>query len=312
MRQTDSLVAEVERIAADCGADVGFGCLHVESGAQASLNGDRAFCMASTYKIAIAARLLRRVDDGEYSLDQMIDITQDDLSPGGGLVKAHIYHPGLALSIHNLIHLAMTVSDNTSTDKMLELAGGSEAVNDLLGHAGVEGMRVDRSTKLLICDAFGVTDRMPASGWSHAFLTEQAPLFQKGVPDESADRFLADPRDTSTPAAMVQLLERLHRGELLSPEGSRVLVDIMERCDSGASRLRGFLPASVAVQHKTGTIPRVCVNDAGIILLPDGGHVVVVVFVQATSAAEFIGGDRSEAVIAQLGRAAYDWGLYAG
>ena len=309
MRQ---LAEQVERIAEASGAIVGFGFLHLQSGQLLVHNGGQPFPMASTYKIAMATKLLQLVDEGTSALDEMIAIDRDELSPGGGLLKAHVYHPGLALSVHNLISLAMTVSDNTSTDKMLELAGGPAAVTRVLEAVGIEGMRIDRSTKRLITDAFGVTDRLPDGRWSYRFLQEhEEPVFNVDPPEEVADEYLMDPQDTTTPEAMVTLLEKLFRGELLSAGSTRVLLDIMERCDSGQSRLRGMLPPGVAVLHKTGTIPRVCVNDAGILKLPSGEGAIAAVFVKATRSRDFIGVEESERVIAQLGRAAYDFASFA-
>jgi beta-lactamase class A len=307
----DQLADEIRRIADASGAVVGCGFLHVESGQRLILNEGLGFPMASTYKIAMAARLLSLVDQGETSLDEMVSIDRDDLSPGGGLVTAHIHHPGLSLSVHNLINLAMTVSDNTSTDKMLELAGGADAVNEFLQGKGIHGMRIDRTTKLLITDAYGVTDRLSNGRWSHDFLREIQPTIGKGPGDEAGGRFLTDPRDTTTPEAMVDLLRELLAGTLLSASMTKVLLDIMENCVGGTERLRGFLPPGTTVAHKTGTIPSACMNDAGIIYLPGGGQAIVAVFVRATSVRDFIGVPESDSVIAQIARSAYDFALFS-
>jgi beta-lactamase class A len=310
---TTQLAQEVTRIGDASGAVVGFGFFHPQSGQRLCLNQGQGFPMASTYKIAMAARLLSLVDDSAIQLGDMIAIDQDEVSPGSGLIRAHLQHPGLAMSVHNLINLAMTVSDNTATDKMLELAGGQEAVNEFLQTNGIQGMRIDRPTKLLLTDAFGVTDRVPGGQWSYEFLREnQESVFEKGPDDEPVNRFLIDPRDTSTPEAMVDLLSNLLGGELVSASSTKVLLDIMEQCSSGQDRLPGLLPPDTTVAHKTGTIPRACANDAGIITLPDGGHAIVAVFVKATSASDFIGASESAQVIAQIARSAYDYAVFAG
>ena len=308
----ERLGQQIEGIAAASGAIVGFGFQRLGTEERLILGEGQPFPMASTYKIAMAVKLLQQVDAGEIALSDMIPIDRDELSPGGGLVKAHIYHPGLALSVHNVIGLAMTVSDNTSTDKMLELAGGPDAVTANLRAAGIDGMRIDRSTKTLITDAFGVTDKVPDGRWSYRFLLEnEEPVFKVDPPEAAAEAFLADERDTSTPEAMVCLLRKLSDGELLAPESTRVLLDIMERCDSGQARLKGMLPPGVPVLHKTGTIPTVCINDGGIIRLPDGGGAIIAVFVMATAARHFIGYEAADRVIAQCARAAYDFALFA-
>ncbi len=207
---TTQLAEEVTRIADASGAVVGFGFLHPQSGQRLILNQGQGFPMASTYKIAMAARLLSLVDDGAIGLGDMIAIDQDELSPGSGLLRKHLHYPGLAISVHNLINLAMTVSDNTATDRMLKLTDGQEAMNEYLHARGIHGMRIDRPTKLLLTDAFGVTDRVPDGQWSYDFLCEnQESVFEKDPDDEPADRFLIDLRDTSTPEAMVDLLYQL-------------------------------------------------------------------------------------------------------
>ena len=303
---------ELKHISALSSGRVGVGFLHFETGARVALGAHESFPMASTYKVAIAARLLQRSDAGEFGLDQMINIDQNDLSPGGGLVRAHIYHPGLALSIHNLLALMLTVSDNTSSDMVLQLAGGAAAVTDFLRAAGIEGMRVDRSTKGLITDAYGATALMPDNQWSFQFLQEHRAALSNDPPAAAAEVFLADPRDTSTPAAMLDLLARIYRRELLSAASTRVLLDIMESCESGAARIKGLLPAGTVVAHKTGTIPRISTNDMGIVTLPDGaGHVAISIVVKSPGKGDFTQREDAERTIAHLARAVYDFALFS-
>ncbi|HIC68873.1 MAG TPA: serine hydrolase, partial [Candidatus Latescibacteria bacterium] len=147
MQTFERIEAELERIAADTTALIGVSFCHVESGQRLTLNAGEAFPMASTYKVAIAAGLLKRIDEQRLGLDEMIQITQNDLSPGGGIIRAHFSEPGVALSVHNLLTVMLTISDNTASDMLMGLAGGPEEVSDFLRSSGIEGMRVDRSTK---------------------------------------------------------------------------------------------------------------------------------------------------------------------
>jgi beta-lactamase class A len=99
----------------------------------------------------------------------------------------------------------------------------------------------------------------------------------------SAQRFLKDPRDTTTPDAMVALLELLQSGKALSPASTQLLLDHMENCRTGPRRLKGELPKGVVVAHKTGTFTRVATNDAGIVRLPgNGGNLVVAIYLKAS------------------------------
>ena len=66
----------------------------------------------------------------------------------------------------------------------------------------------------------------------------------------------------------------------MSESSSALLIDIMERCETGLNRLKGNLPEGTVVAHKTGTIGRTT-NDVGIFTLPgEAGHVIVVAFVK--------------------------------
>jgi len=53
----------------------------------------------------------------------------------------------------------------------------------------------------------------------------------------------------------------------LSEKSTELLLDIMERCETGAGRLKGLLPEGTVIAHKTGTIGGTT-NDVGIITLP--------------------------------------------
>jgi beta-lactamase class A len=81
----------------------------------------------------------------------------------------------------------------------------------------------------------------------------------------------------------------------------------MLRCQTGERRLKGDLPASVEVAHKTGTIGGT-VNDAGVIFLPyNRGQVVIVVFTKNTDNEKT---EDVERVIAQIARFVYDYFLF--
>ena len=162
----EKIEKEIERISAFFNGTVGVSALHLESGDSLAFNATDSFPMASTYKVPIAVQLLKRIDAGEIKLDEMINIGQSDLSPGGGIISAHFYQPGVALSVLNLLETMLTISDNTASDKSLEFAGGQETVSELLKNLGLEAMRIDRDTKFLIADLLGISDLSPVDEWS--------------------------------------------------------------------------------------------------------------------------------------------------
>jgi beta-lactamase class A len=170
---------------------------------------------------------------------------------------------------------------------------------------GIEGLRVDRPTAFLIADFLGV-DMDKNAPWSPALFDT---LAKKVKPEDelmSSKKFDSTLLDVSTPAAMTNLLLKLFKVPVLKKESQSLLLDIMKRCETGLTRLKGALPPGTEVMHKTGTIG-MTTNDVGIITLPgDAGHVVVSVFVKS-STKEI---PERERAIAEVTRAIYDYFLF--
>jgi beta-lactamase class A len=299
---SDRLSAQIERLQEISGGRVGVGAIHLESGREYYFNRDERFPMASAYKVPIAARLFDTIDRGELTLTQMIELRPEDIHPGSGTLSALFDDPGVALSIHNLTELMLLISDNSATDVLLRTVGGGRAVTDRLRAIGVEGIDVSRPTIHLIANSAGAAD--PPEG------EEMTPQMYRDLRREmsqqdrrtAAERFNADPRDTSTPEAMARLLQKIWSREILSEESSAQLLDIMYRCQTGAARIKGLLPPGTRVAHKTGTLGQ-STCDVGIIDLPgDAGHLVAAIFVkEATESAA-----NRERTIAEIARTLYD------
>ena len=298
------LEAELGRLAPAAGGTVGVAALHLESGRRVSLRPDERFPMASTYKVPLAVQLLWRVDRGEIGLEDRLELDASDLHPGSGLLTELFKAPGMALSIRNLLELTLRESDNSATDKLMAAAGGPAAITARMRALGLDGIDVNRPTVDLIADWVGLEAR-PAEAtpeaWEKAFDAVPA-----DVKKAAAARFDSDPRDTSTPRAMVALLERLYKKDAISRASSELLLDVMLRCRTGAGRLKGYLPPDAPVAHKTGTIGGTT-NDVGIVTLPEGaGHVAIAVFVKASDKEI----PEREKVIAQIARSVYDFFLF--
>ncbi|MFN2399375.1 MAG: class A beta-lactamase [Gemmatimonadaceae bacterium] len=294
------LESEIARLARIAGGTVGVAGVHVESGREVYLAKGELFPMASTFKVPVAVQLLTRVDRGEIRLDSMVTLRPGDLHPGSGMLSELLDDPGVTLSLRNLLELMLLISDNSATDLVVRMAGGSSAVTARMREIGVSGVRVDRPTIRLIGDFIGVS--LPSDTTPLKLFTELSDAVSDSAKKVAAAAFEADPRDTATPEGMARLLEKIWRKQVLSPSSSELLLDIMRRSTTGVDRLKGMLPPGTEVSHKTGTIGGTT-NDAGIITLPDGaGHVIAVVFVKAS--AKTI--PERERAIAQIARALYD------
>ena len=304
---TGRLEREIARLAALSGGTMGVAAVHLESGASAFLNPKEPFPLASSYKVPIAVELLHRVDEGVLRLDKMISLKKGDLHPGSGMISSLLDDPGLAISVRNLLELMLLISDNSATDLCLREAGGGEAVTARMRALGIDGIRVDRPTVRLIGDYMGDTAPIPAGKGGRDFFNKRYDAISESEQKAAGRAFARDPRDTATPAATAALLEKIWKGEALSKDSTALLIDIMERCETGEARLKGLLPEGTVVAHKTGTIGGTT-NDIGVITLPGGaGHVIVVAFVKDSALAV----PARERAIAEVARTIYDFFLFA-
>ena len=303
--QEIDLEREFLRLAQTAGGTMGIAAVHVESGRSAWLHPEERFPMASTYKVPLAVEVLARVDAGSLALGTLIEVRQEDYAAGSGVLAGLLDDPGLSVSVHNLLEIMLLISDNTATDVLMKTVGDG-AVNARMRTLGIEGIQVDRTTSRLIGDYLGLEEMPSAAGRTWADYQALVDALPEGAAEAAVAAFEADPQDTSTPRAMARLLAKVWSREGLSEASSALLVDIMERCETGENRLKGLLPADTVVAHKTGTIGRTT-NDVGIVTLPDGaGHVIVVAFVKDSDEAIPV----RERAIAEIARAAHDYFLF--
>ncbi|HAS6334093.1 TPA: class A beta-lactamase [Vibrio vulnificus] len=279
---------------------IGVAAQEIGSGERITVNGDEMFVMASTYKVAIAVALLERIDKGELKLSDLIDVPQETMVTGDGAIAVNFVHPGIKLSIANLIEPMITLSDNTATDICLKLAGGPEAVTKVMRNIGITDLRVDRYTSEILRDFYGLPDKAYSSVLAKALA--QDPSLASKQPLRNLKFEQEDLRDQSSPNAMLELLLAIDSGKVLSEKSNEFLLDVMSRTRTGAGRLKGLLPKGTLVAHKTGTIGGVA-NDVGFVTLPDGRRFAIVVYSKSSTTSE---ADRDLA-IAEITRTLYDF-----
>ena len=299
------LEMEIVRAAKLAEGTVGVSAVHLESGQRISFNAKERFPLASTFKLPIAVQIFTLADRRELSLGQMIEVKQKDLRPGSGILTTSLSKPGLILSVRNLLEVMLLVSDNSATDLLFRLAGGPHGVTERMRSLGLGDLVLNRSTVQLIADSTGYT-LPPEEEWTPEMFKKLYDRTTQESRKEAARRFQKDFRDTATPENMVTLVEKIHRGGVLSSENRAMLFEVLERCQTGKNRIRGMLLPDTVVAHKTGTIAGTA-SDVGLITLPDGaGHVAVAVYIKGSEKEAL----EKETAIAQISRSLYDFFLF--
>jgi len=159
----ESIAQKIEKISQGLIGRIGVAAQEIGSGLNVTVNGDEAFVMASTYKVAIATALLDQVDKGQLKLTDLIDVPVEKMVVGPNPLVMNFLHPGIKLSVANLIEPMITESDNSATDFCLEVVGGPEVVTKFLRSIGITDQRLDRSTAEILRDFYGLTDKAYAT-----------------------------------------------------------------------------------------------------------------------------------------------------
>ena len=244
------------------GGRLGVAALDTASGRPTGWRSDERFPICSTFKFLAAALVLSRVDRGDERLDRRIVFSAKDLVTYSPVTQDHVGTGGM--SVAEICEAAVTLSDNTAGNLMLASFGGPAA---LTAYARTLG---DGLTRL---------DRIETA------LNEAAP---------------GDPRDTTTPNAMLGDMQRLLVGDALSADSRQHLADWLVAGKTGAKRVRAGLPADWRVVDKTGTGGNGTANDIAIAWPPGRAPILVAVYFTGST----IPDDARSAVIADAGRVA--------
>ena len=224
--------------------------------------GDERFAMASTFKFVAAAFVLARVDRGEESLARRVVYSRDDLVTYSPITEKHA--GGGGMTVGELCDAAVTLSDNTAANLLLDSFGGPAGLTAYMRSLGDGVSRLDRR---------------------ETALNEAAP---------------GDPRDTTTPAAMLGLLRDTVLGTALSPSSRAQLAAWLVANKTGDKRLRAGVPAGWRVGDRTGTGGNNATNDVAVLWPPGRAPIVVAAYYAEARASE----DERNAVLAEVGRLA--------
>jgi beta-lactamase class A len=243
------------------GGRLGVAVLDTGTGEQSGHRRDERFPMCSTFKVLLSAAVLARVDSHQESLDRALTIPAGPLLSNSPLTQAHA---GGTMSIAELCEAIVTVSDNTAANLLLDTVGGPAGVTRF-----ARALR-DDVTRL---------DRMELA------LNECQP---------------GDPRDTTSPSAMVNDLRSLLLGKVLAePSGDR-LRQWMEASRTGLECLRAQLPEGWRAADKTGRNGEHTSNDVAVLWPPGRPPLVIAAYITQCPGAE----SKRASLLAEIGRLA--------
>ena len=212
------------------GGRLGVAALDTQTGKRIGHRADERFAMCSTFKLLLAAVVLHKAEIGHEKLDRIISYTKADILPHAPVAEANLARGGLTVS--RMAQAVVEDSDNTCANKLIASLGGSGGVTTYMRSLGDPVTRLDRKELSLNTAIAG------------------------------------DPRDTTTPNAMVEDLRRLTLDRALSDTSRTSLTSWLVNCRTAAARIPAGLPRGWKSGNKTGTGANGATNDVAIIWPP--------------------------------------------
>jgi beta-lactamase class A len=266
---------------------VGIAVRSVDEGWTVGWKADELYPQQSVSKLWVSITALDAVDQGRVRLDDRVSLTRDDITLFHQPIAYLIRQNGAyTTSLGDLMVKAITTSDNTANDKLMRSVGGPSAVRTMIEGKNLGRIRFYNGERALQSRIAGLI-WTPSYSIGNAFY-EARDALPSGLRRAAFNRYVDDPYDGAAPSAIVNALARLKRGELLSPQSTQRLLNIMGNTKTGANRLKGGLEPGWHLSHKTGTgqvlgSQQAGYNDIGILTAPDGRSYAVAVMIKLTS-----------------------------
>ena len=232
---------------------------------------DERFAMCSTFKLALAAMILRDAQHGRVKLDEVVHYSKKDMLSYAPVTSLHVKE---GMTVAALAEAAQVTSDNTAANLLLAKVGGPAGFTKRLREIGDQQTRLDRTEPDLNLVAAG------------------------------------DERDTTTPRAMAQTMAKCLVGDYLDQASRERLIGWMVKTATGDRRIRAGLPKDWRAGDKTGTAQADAmtdkVNDLAIVFPPGRGPLIVTAYYDSDNRSNETR-DEDQALLADVGRIAAGW-----
>lgn len=220
-QQSHSLEARIRAEIAPFKGRVLLYAKNLDTGETYSYNGDERVRTASTIKIAVMIEAFARVAEGKAKWTDELVLTKAARYGGSGILPE--LSDGLRLTLQDCVRLMMILSDNTATNMVLDYLT-TDSVNERMNSLGFKATRIMR--------------RVGGGGES-----------REGKLGDNLKRFGLG---ATSPHEMVQIMEKLDRGEIVSKEASKQMIELMKR-EQGRNSIGRSIP-DVPLASKYGAL----------------------------------------------------------
>ena len=209
---------------------------NLKTGATYDFGGSNRVNTASTIKVPILIGVYSAVHDGKARWTDTSELTPASKVGGSGVLQD--MSDGSKVPLRDLVRYMILLSDNTATNLVLDHVSGNQ-VNAYLEKLGIKDTRSLRK----------IMKGSSPDGVSDAGRDSANAKFGIGV---------------ATPREMVELLERLYKGEIVDKDASAEILGIMKKQIWRDGIPRTFDAVGVEVADKPGALDHLR-SDVGIV-----------------------------------------------
>jgi beta-lactamase class A len=249
---------------------------NLDTGASVGIRESDPVRTASTIKLPIMLAAFDAVARGQAKWTEILTVTRAEKVPGSGILASEI-SDGVELPLRDVVNLMIVLSDNTAANMTIDRLT-ADAVNQYLDRIGIRTTRLLRKI---------MGDDGKPSGLSAAGKLPENRKYGIGV---------------STPRDMVAILEKLARGEAVSPEASREMLAILERSQNDTCIRRPM--GDLKVADKTGALDALR-SDVGIVY-SNGGAIAMAITVDGMAKPDWSPDNPGALLIADLAKMLVD------
>lgn len=244
------------------------------------------FPQQSVSKMWVALTILEQEAAGKLSLDKKIRVSRDDIVVFSQPIKQYLSNQdSFEMPVRELLAHAVNASDNLANSVLIRVAGGPQAINQMLDRRKVQSIRFGPG-EVLLQSAIAGLNWQPEYRKGNAFKEQRSriPMEKRRA---ALDKYLASPLDGAAPGTIALVLKRF--GERAPNDPGAKLLKLMAGTYTGRSRLRSGLAPGWSLAHKTGTGQvlgsiSTAINDVGVMKAPDGCRYQVAVMIAETRA----------------------------
>lgn len=211
--QFTTVEKEIKSIEKKLSAQVGVTILSVETGESWDYKGNETFPLTSTFKTIACAKLLHDYDSGSLDINNKVKVKESDIVEYSPVMKNYIDQE---ITLSHACQSTMYTSDNTAANIIIKSVGGTQSITNFVRNIGDKQTRLDRIE----------------------------PELNEGASN--------DPRDSTTPNAISNTLNKLLFSSVLSNSSKNKLKEWMINNQVTGRLLRSVLPEKWGIADRSG------------------------------------------------------------